>query len=156
MKYLKSAFCVLVVGMGASSLTHAQTAKFNHSGVQVGKIIETCYHDPCAGAKVTSFKQLHKTNNSAMLELTLLGYSRYWNSKKKDWNKQSHKIFVNCSVINPTITNGGQVTHLPINPEMGIPGVLQSSYGVYVSACHGGYMDETKLAKKFGYNVTDW
>lgn len=155
MNYLKSALCILGV-VGVTSLAYAKPVKFNHSGVQVGKLVESCYRNPCSGAKVVGFKQLNKSKDSSMLELTLLGYSRDWNVKRKDWNKSKHKIFITCSIQAPTVTVDGQVTTLPINPEMVMSGVLQTDYMFYVSACHGGYMDETKLAKKFGYDVTDW
>lgn len=155
MKRFNIPFVFLLVGMGLNS-AYAQPVKFNHGDVQVGKILESCYHNPCSGAKVVGFRQLAQSSNSATLELTLLGYSRDWNSKKKEWNKQKYKVFVVCSISNPTVTIDEQVTVLPINTEMAIPGVQQSDYNIYVSACHGGYIDETKLAKKYGYNVTDW
>lgn len=155
MNCFTSILCVLGV-VSTASLVYAKPATFNHSGVQVGKIVENCYHNPCSGAKIVGFKQLDKSKESSMLELTLVGYSRDWNTKRKSWNHDKHKIFVTCSIQAPTVTIDGQVTTLPINPEMVIAGVLQTDYMFYVSACHGGYMDETKLAKKFGYNVTDW
>lgn len=136
--------------------THAKPVKFDHSGVKVGSIIESCYHNPCSGAKITDFKKLSSSNNSAMLELTLLGFSQSWNSKKKQWNTQPHKVFITCSINNPTVTIDGQVTILPIGSEYGIPGVLYTDYTFYISACHGkDNLDEIKLAKKYGYHVEE-
>ena len=144
-------FCVI-------NSASAEVVKFDHSGVKSGSVIESCYHDPCSGAKVVNFKKLSSSSDSAMLELTLLGYSRDWGSKKKDWNAKKHKIFITCSIKNPTITTDGQVTILPIGSEMGIPGVLYNSYEFYVAACHGKdkNLDEEQLASKYGYNVQDW
>ena len=111
---------------------NAKTIKFDHSGVKVGSVVESCYHNPCSGAKVTGFKKLSSSNDSAMLELTLLGFSQSWNNKKKQWNSQKHKIFVTCSIDSPTVTIDGQVTTLPINQDIAIAGVLQTDYAFYV------------------------
>ena len=136
---------------------NAKPVKFDHSGVKVGSIIESCYHNPCSGAKVVDFKKLSDSPNSAMLELTLLGFIRDWDSKKKNWNSKKHKIFVTCSIENPTVTIDGQVTTLPLNSTTALPGVLYSDYSFYSSACHGkDKLDELKLAKKYGYNVQNW
>ena len=137
---------------------NAKTVKFDHSGVKTGSIIEGCYHNPCSGAKVINFKKLSGNNDSAMLELTLLGYSRDQDSKKKDWNNEKHKVFITCSIQSPTVTIGGQVTILPIGSDMGIPGVLYNDYEFYVLACHSKdkNLDEIKLAQKYGYNVQNW
>lgn len=134
----------------------AKNVPFKHDGVKVGSTIENCYRDPCSGAKVIGLKKLSSSSNSAMLELNVRGYSQDWNSKKKDWNKKPHKIYVTCSIDNPTVTVDGQVTTLPINTEMALAGVLQTDYAIYVQACHGKYIDEIKLAEKFGYDVQDY
>lgn len=149
--------CLAISIIFLAQFANAKTVEFDHSGVQVGSIVESCYHNPCSGAKVVGFKKLSNSTNSAMLELTLLGFSRDWDSKKKNWNAKKHKIFVTCSIKNPTVTIDEQVTTLPLNSTAAIPGVLYSDYIFYSSACHGkDKLDELKLAKKYGYNVQDW
>ncbi|MDO4441057.1 MAG: hypothetical protein Q4B81_02625 [Moraxella sp.] len=147
----------VIGGIFSVQLANAKVVKFDHSGVKVGSIVESCYHNPCSGAKVIGFKKLSSSPSSAMIELKLLGYSRDWDSKKKDWNKKSHKIFITCSIDHPTLTIDGQVTTLPLNSENAIPGVLYSDYTMYAATCHGrDNLDETRLAKKYGYDVQDW
>lgn len=142
--------CASIVSMGAVA------ASFNHAGIQKGSITESCYRDPCSVSKVLAFKQLSKSANSSMIELTLLGGSRPWSSKKVEWNKKPHKVYVTCSIQAPTLTLDGQVTTLPINRNMDVPGVLYSATELYLKACHNFNGDATKAARRFGYDVTDW
>lgn len=130
--------------------------KFNHAGIQKGAISESCYHEPCSIGKVLVFKQLNKTRDSSMIELTLLGGERMWKSKKITWNKRTHKVYITCSLSNPTLTIGGQVTTLPLSPRWTAPGVLYSATQLYMQTCHNMKgADESEVAKRFGYNVED-
>ena len=130
--------------------------KFNHAGVQKGAISESCYHEPCSVGKVLSFKQLNKTANSSMIELTLLGGERKWKAKKTTWNAKPHKIYITCSTRSPTLTIGEQVTILPLNPSWTAPSVLYSTTQLYIQACHNiKNADESQVAKRFGYNVQE-
>ena len=36
----------LIAVVGFAATVQAAPAKFNHSGIQKGKVIETCYHSP--------------------------------------------------------------------------------------------------------------
>lgn len=154
---MRNSLFILSVGiLGViSQNTRANNVKFNYAGMQKGAISETCYHNPCSGAKVVAFKQLDKSLESSVIELTLLGYSRDWHSKKKIWNKKPHKVFVTCSINNPTLTMDGQVTQLPINNGLGVPGVLMSDYELYMRACHNTDIDAEKASAKYGYNVEE-
>ncbi|OOR93206.1 hypothetical protein B0181_00760 [Moraxella caviae] len=136
---------------GVSFTAHAANAEpvaFDHIGVQAGKTIESCYREPCSSVKVLEFDLLDKSADSAMLGLTL--------TDPADTSNDKWKVFVNCSIDSPTVIFGRQTSILPINPEMALAGVLQSTYALYAAACHGGYEDEMQLASKFGYNVADW
>lgn len=151
MKKIVLFVCASIVSMSAVA------AGFNHSGVQKGSITESCYREPCSVSKVLAFKQLSKSANSSMIELTLLGGERpTFRSKTVKWNKKSHKVYVTCSIQAPTVTLNGQVTTLPINREMTVPGVLYSDTELYLKACHNFSGDATKAARRFGYDVTDW
>ena len=131
-----------------------QNVKFNHSGVQKGAISESCYHDPCSVAKVTNFKQLQKSPEQSLIELTLLGGSRNWKSKKTLWNKSTHKVFITCSIERPTIAIDGQTTIVPLSPN-GVPGVFYSDTTLYLRACHNYVGDDSKAAIKYGYNIQE-
>lgn len=126
---------------------------FNHNALKQGAIQETCYREPCSIAKVIGFKQLAKTSKSSMLELTLLGGERQYKKKNVRWNKNPHKVYITCSQDNPTMTLDGQVTILPLNPSMSVPGVLTSDTELYLWACHNFKGSDTVAARKFGYNV---
>lgn len=152
LKYFLYTTSILVATQSAI----AGNIQFNHNGVKTGSIVENCYHNPCSGAKILNFKKLSGSSESAMLELNILGYSKNWKSNKKKWNKKPHKLYITCSIESPTVTIDGQVTTLPINPDMALAGVLQTDYHFYVQACHGKYIDETKLAEKFGYNLQEY
>lgn len=147
---------LILVGCALPTLTFAanQNTNFNHSGIQKGAISESCYHDPCSVAKVTNFKQLQKSPEQSLIELTLLGGSRNWKSKKTLWNKSTHKVFITCSKERPTVAIDGQTTVVPLNPQ-GVPGVLYSDAELYLKACHNYEGADTKAAVKFGYNIQE-
>ena len=44
----------LIAVVSFAATVQAAPAKFNHSGIQKGKVIETCYHSPCTVAKFVS------------------------------------------------------------------------------------------------------
>lgn len=143
---------VACVFLGAS-VAHAKPA-FNHGGLKSGATLEMCYREPCTVAKVISFKQLSKNSNSSMLELTLL-YGEKPANKTVRWNKQTNKIYVTCSYRHPTITYEEQVTILPLNPSLGVPGVLMNDAELYLWACHNSKDTDTVAARKFGYDVQE-
>ncbi|MDH2274042.1 hypothetical protein [Moraxella porci] len=134
-------------------LINTANAKFNHTGVQVGKTLEGCYHNPCSIGKVKQFKILQKSPNQVMLELTILGGSREFNSRKITWNKKPHKAYVTCSKSKPSIGLEGEVDVVPLNPEF-VPGMLYNSAQYYLQACHNYYGSAEDGAKRFGYNVS--
>lgn len=132
--------------------------KFNHSGVQKGAIIKGCYHNPCSIGKVIKFKQLSKTSTSSQIELTMHGATQYLddngNPKKTIWNKQTHKVYVTCSIRYPTLTSGDDVHILPLNPNTSAYGANFNNINFYLTACHND-PDEEKIVKKFGYKVSE-
>lgn len=148
----------LIIAMGLTSLSAVvYAASFNHSGIQKGSITESCYREPCSVSKVLAFKQLSKSAGSSMIELTLLGGEKQtFRSKTVKWNKKPHKVYITCSIQAPTVTMDSQVTTLPINRNMDVPGVLYSDTELYLKACHNFNGDATKAARRFGYDVTDW
>ena len=75
--------------------------------------------------------------------------------KKKIWNHDFHTVYITCSIKKPTTQIDDQITILPLNAE-GVPGVLFSDAQLYLKTCHNYTGDDTKAAKKYGYNVRDW
>lgn len=129
---------------------------FDHSGIQKGNVEETCYHNPCSVGKDISYKVLSKTAKETKIELTILGGSRAWESKKIDWNKKPHQLYITCSVQKPTVQVDQQKTIVPFNSEMGIPGVLTVDAEIYLHVCHNaGYEDMDSIIQRFGYHVQE-
>lgn len=152
MKYYVNTLLFLCFALLVSPFSFAN---FDHSAVQKGAITESCYRDPCSGARVVDFKQLDVTENSSMIELTLLGYSKDWETEQKEWNQYSHKTYILCSLQAPTLILGSEVTTLPLNPRMGVSGALMSSTELYFQACHNYEGDDTVGAGMFGYDIDD-
>ncbi|EPF79742.1 hypothetical protein [Acinetobacter rudis] len=149
-------FIVFLFGLLLSGWVSAQpVVKFDHTGIQKGAYVETCYHNPCSVAKVQSFKQLKQTNTQSNIELTLIGGSKAWDSKKIDWDKQPHKVKVYCSITHPIVQIDRQKTLLPINEGFGVPGILMVDAELYLQACHNFHSSVQKAAEIYGYDVHD-
>lgn len=136
-------------------LTFAKPVSFNHQGVQKGRIFESCYKTPCSVAKILEFKRLNYTKDSAMLELTVLGGTKASEKKIPVWNKKPHKIYVTCSLVSPSITINGQVTKIPLNKDISVPGILISDAEIYLQACHNHIGDIDSAVQKYRYDVQD-
>lgn len=127
---------------------------FNHSGVQVGKVMEFCYRDPCSVAKVEDFQILSRTSNDVDMELTLLGGSKGWEQDETEWSDSTHKVQITCSIDKPTVRIEGQVTVIPLNNDLGVPGVLMTDAEMYAHACHGNFNGTLEeMTTNYGYNV---
>lgn len=139
-----------------AACANAAAPKFNHSGIQKGAYTESCYREPCSGAKVMQFNVIKKTPTSTLIKLKLVGASRHYNSKKIVWNDDFHNVYINCSLIRPTIQIEGndEITVLPLNAS-GVPGVLISDASLYLRACHNYIGPDSTAAEKFGYNVQE-
>lgn len=129
---------------------------FDHRGIQKGAISENCYHNPCSIVRVMDFKLIDNRPGYHLIKLKVVGGRKNWDSKKIIWNHNFHNLFITCSLQSPTIQNGDQITKLPINVRMGMPGVLFGDGKLYAKACHNFDGDTTDLAKRYGYNVSDW
>ncbi len=127
---------------------------FDFSGVQKGAQLASCYHDPCSIAKVMEFKQLSQTPTESNIELTLVGGSRGWDAEKIEWNHETHKIQIQCSLTKPTVQIGDQVTVVPLN-DSGVPGVLWADAEYYMQACHNYTGEMGAGIQNYGYNVHD-
>lgn len=139
-----------------AACANAAAPKFNHSGIQKGAYTESCYREPCSGAKVMQFNVIKKTPTSTFIKLKLVGASRNYNSKKIVWNHDFHNVYINCSLTRPTtqIEGNDDITVLPINPT-GVAGVYVSNTELYLAACHNYNGAIDKGARKFGYNVQE-
>ncbi|WP_298145806.1 DUF2939 domain-containing protein [uncultured Acinetobacter sp.] len=132
------------------------TSVFDHSGVQPGKTMEFCYRDPCSVAQVKNFQILNQTPSDVDLELTLLGGSKGWEQEAIEWSDNTHKIQITCSIEKPTVRMDGQVTVIPLNNDMGVPGVLMTDAEMYLQACHGDFDGTMEDATQhYGYDVKD-
>ncbi|WP_296201929.1 hypothetical protein [Psychrobacter sp. UBA3962] len=142
--------------LSALSTSAFAAPTFDHRGIQKGAISENCYHDPCSIAKVMKFELIENQPGYHLIKLNVVGGRQAWGSKKIVWNHNSHNLFITCSLSSPTVQNGDQITTLPINTDMAMPGVLYGDGILYAQACHNFDGDTVKLAKKYGYNVSDW
>lgn len=129
-------------------------SNFDHSGVQVGAMTESCYHDPCSVAEVQGFKLVNQNSIESNIELTLLGGSRGFDAESVAWNAEPHKIQVHCSITKPTLQIDDQVTVIPLNAS-GVPGVLWSDAETYMQACHNYTGEMGAGIQQYGYNVQD-
>lgn len=136
----------------APVIREEQKSNFDHSGVQVGAMLESCYHDPCSVAEVQGFKLVNQNSIESNIELTLLGGSRGFDAESVDWNAEPHKIQVHCSITKPTLQIDDQVTVIPLNVS-GVPGVLWSDAETYMQACHNYTGEMVEGIQKYGYNV---
>ena len=134
---------------------HATNPTFNHEGIQKGAISESCYRDPCSVAKVMEFEILEKTPQATSIRLKIIGGSREWDAKKTLWDHDFHDVYVTCSIKEPTVKTGDQITIVPINPEGSMIGVLISDAELYLHTCHNYDGEISKAAKKYGYNITN-
>ena len=125
---------------------------FDFSGVQKGAQLESCYHEPCSVGRVMEFKQLSQTPTESIIELTLVGGSREFESESIEWNHEAHKIQIQCSITKPTVMNGDQVTVVPLN-NSGVPGVFWADAEYYMQACHNYTGEMVGGIQKYGYNV---
>ena len=135
---------------------NAANPTFNHNGIQKNAISQSCYHDPCSKVKVMSFELLENEPDYRLIKLKVVdGYSG-WNSKNTTWNHNFHNLYITCSLENPSVQNGDQITIIPINRQDSVPGVLYADTTLYLNTCHNFEGDSTDAAKKYGYNVRDW
>lgn len=128
------------------------TAAFDHSGVQKGATLSSCYRDPCSIAKVMKFEQISQTSIESDIELTLVGGSR--ESESIEWSHETHKIQIHCSITKPTLQIDDQITVIPLN-DSGVPGVLWADAEYYMQACHNYNGEMGEGIRKYGYNVQD-
>lgn len=128
---------------------------FNHGGIQKGAYTESCYHNPCSGAKVMKFDILKKTPDSTLIKLKLVGASRDWGAKKLIWNHESHDVYITCSIKKPSIKAWDEVTILSFD-TYGVPGVLESSASLYLRACHNYVGSVIKAARKYNYKIEEF
>lgn len=138
----------------APVISEEPKSNFDHSGVQVGAMLESCYHDPCSVSEVQAFQLLNTTPTESDIELGLLGGSRGFEAESVDWNVEPHKIQVHCSITKPTLQIDDQVTVIPLNAS-GVPGVLWGDAETYMQACHNYTGEMGEGIQKFRYNVKD-
>lgn len=116
-------------------------------------ISESCYHDPCSVGKTLSIKIVRQDKDETTLNVKVLGGSKDWDSKKIEWNTEPHEITVVCSKSKPRVSIGDQTDILPLNNNLGVPGVLISTAEVYFEKCHSSNLPIEKAVDKFHYNV---
>ena len=122
---------------------------------KINEITESCYRDPCSVGKTISVDILKEDSYETVLKVKLLGGEKTWDSEEIVWNSSPHNIFVKCSKTNPTITIGNQSTIIPLNKNMGIPGVLVSDAETYLNYCHSSTLPIDQAVVKFNYNVRE-
>ena len=133
-----------------SGAVHA--APFNHTAIQKGARVESCYREPCSISQVISFRQIQKSANQSMIELRLLGGTQRPRGGIQ-WNPKPHTVVITCSKTSPVVAMDGDEETLSLNPN-GVPGVQEDSAGLYLQACHAYTRgDSGQGAARFGYNL---
>lgn len=129
-----------------------------------GKITQgRCHMGSCSWVKWLSVVQARASSTEEELEVTLLGgdsvheeTSAYPSSHQDveiNWNPSPHTVKVTCSHSNPSVSVDDQTHLLALNPDTGIPGVLDSSAELYVVACHSYFSGYPSAIAEFGYKV---
>lgn len=146
-------FCLL---FGLSATAVAGGSAFTQAGLNGQPVIKSCYRDPCSVARVMDYQVLQNNASNRLLKLKVAGGSQYWDSNKINWNNNFHNVYIRCSRTTPKVQIGTEKTLIPLNPKVGVPGVLVSDTELYLKACHNFDGRDTDAARKFGYNIVDW
>ncbi len=140
------------------------SAKSSNSAFQVNRAANqlsrgSCHMDSCSWSKSISTRVIRQNSNEAVLKVTLLGATsensaaaRSGHPKRLVWNKTPHSLGFTCSYSQPSLTVDGQTDILPLNAG-GVPGILESSAGLYFKYCHSYSGSVDSGIRKFGYNV---
>lgn len=140
------------------------SAKSSNSAFQVNRAANqlsrgSCHMDSCSWSKSISTKVIRQNSREAVLKVTLLGATsensaaaRAGHPKRLVWNKAPHSLGFTCSYTKPSLTVDGQTDILPLNAG-GVPGILESSAGLYFKYCHSYSGSVDSGIHKFGYNV---
>lgn len=139
-------------GAGVAAEPAADPGQFDFSGLKKGHISKNCYREPCAVAKLVSFKNRGPDGDGVTVDLELLGGESTNENSPITWNEKTHKVSVHCSKTKPSTTLDGKVEYLPIGPHY--PAVLYSAGQLYMETCHNfkSYTVEDG-AEKFGYDL---
>ncbi len=121
-----------------------------------------CHMGSCSWAKWLSVEVLSATPKETELLVLLLGgdseheddYPDSAEEAKINWNREPHEVRIRCSLKRPSTTLGNQTTIIPLNPDLGIPGVLESSTSLYMLACHSHHGGPDEIINKYGYKVS--
>lgn len=115
-----------------------------------------CYMDSCSWHRTLGSQVLSHERNAVLIEMTLLGGSSPFGEGESDshprieWNTAPHKVWVMCSPYFPAvaIADGGhyQVDLLDVRT---IPGVMESSAGIYTEACEEDIILSDGVQKRY-------
>ncbi len=129
-----------------------------------------CHMGECSWSQWLSVTPLEVSNDELLLQVVLRGassshpegnYPNAWHRRLKlDWNPSSHEIRVLCSYRRPLVYSPGETPDrdavLPLHPEAGIPGVMESAVNLYLEACHSHFVLEPveNTLRRYRYAVT--
>lgn len=144
-------------------------AGFQPLTVPDGRIaLGRCHMDLCSWSRTLDTTIKEEPDGELTVVATLLGgtsehepdeggpnYPASPEEAQIEWNDESHQVQARCSFTKPTLTMGGQVDELALNPVTGVAGVLESSAELYFQLCHSFYDGYTSGTERFGYNVAD-
>lgn len=141
----------------AAAINSTSPFKINRAANQLSR--GSCHMDSCSWSKSISTKVIRQNSREAVLKVTLLGATsensaaaRAGHPKRLVWNKAPHSLGLTCSYSQPSLTVDGQTDILPLNSS-GVPGILESSAGLYFKYCHSYSGSVDDAIRKFGYNV---
>lgn len=117
-----------------------------------------CNMGYCSWSKSMSTKIISKTNKGILLEATMLGGSSNFDPEANnigdqeiEWNKVPHKVIINCSYSNPSISLDSQITKFDFSGEDTMPAALEGDANLYFKYCHSFTEYYAEGLKEFGY-----
>lgn len=124
-------------------------------------ILGRCHMGYCSWSIEQSRKVLRAENGGELISLSLIGGESHHSDGNYEadqpirWNTSAHTLYVHCSKTLPAVmmeTDGELQTDV-IDLTVPPPGVLQSSYELYVATCHGRNTNWNSegFAKRNGY-----
>jgi len=143
-------------GQSSSSQDSEATSRFTL--LQVNKPIVSmgrCHMGECAWSKIVGTKVIGTKGDDVAVVAALEGGSSLDTKagrKRVKWNGNLHGITLICSYSKPGVQIGEQTDYLPLNPDSGVPGVLEDSASLYFEVCHSDF-NGPNLAGKYHYDV---
>lgn len=111
----------------------------------------------CSWSKPVKTEIVENGDQTIIVNATIRGG---WSSMDDEndhvqWNTSTHTVRITCSKTKPSITFQGDTVDLPLNPEYGLPAVMESDAALYFKYCHSADYYNDDPINKFDYNITE-